>query len=62
MKETSKITYDFGKLKRFLTLIRLIMQDTIQTLEWENYNKLKDFILGFIPIKVDIQNTNIVVN
>lgn len=25
MKETSKITYDFGKLKRFLTLVRLMM-------------------------------------
>ena len=62
MKETSKITYDFGKLKMFLTLIRLIIQDTTLTLEWENYNKLKDFILGFIPVKVDIQSTNIVVN
>ena len=29
MKETSKITYDFGKLKRFLTLVRLMMQDTL---------------------------------
>ncbi len=26
MKETSKITYDFGKLKRFLTVVRLISQ------------------------------------
>jgi len=25
MKETSKIIYDFGKLKRFLTVIRLMM-------------------------------------
>lgn len=25
MKETSKITYDFGKLKRFLTVVRLMM-------------------------------------
>lgn len=25
MKETNKITYDFGKLKKFLTLIRLMM-------------------------------------
>jgi dynein heavy chain len=29
MKETSKITYDFGKLKRFLTVVRLMMQVTI---------------------------------
>ena len=25
MKETSKITYDFGKLKRVLTVVRLLM-------------------------------------
>ena len=25
MKESSKITYDFGKLKRFLTVVRLMM-------------------------------------
>ena len=25
MKETNKITYDFGKLKRFLTVVRLVM-------------------------------------
>jgi len=25
MRETSKITYDFGKLKRFLTVVRLMM-------------------------------------
>ncbi len=29
MQQTSKITYDFGKLKRFLTLVRLMMQDTV---------------------------------
>ena len=32
IKETSKITYDFGKLKRFLTVVRLMMQDTIQSI------------------------------
>lgn len=25
MQQTSKITYDFGKLKRFLTAVRLMM-------------------------------------
>jgi dynein heavy chain len=32
MKETSKVTYDFGKLKRFLTVVRLVMQDTLLSL------------------------------
>ena len=39
MKETSKITYDFGKLKRFLTLVRLMMQDTLQTVIWNSYHE-----------------------
>ena len=26
MKENERITYDFGKLKKFLTVIRLMMQ------------------------------------
>lgn len=32
MKETNRLTYEFGKLKRFLTVIRLNMQDTLYTL------------------------------
>jgi dynein heavy chain len=37
MKETSKITYDFGKLKRFLTVVRLMMQDTVLSVVKRNY-------------------------
>ena len=62
MKETSKITYDFGKLKRFLTLIRLIMQDTIQTLVQTKYRKYEEFILSFIPDEVRIEAPNSVQN
>jgi dynein heavy chain len=41
MKETSKITYDFGKLKRFLTVVRLMMQDTVLTLVQRCYKRLE---------------------
>jgi len=37
MKENERITYDFGKLKKFLTVIRLMMQ-------------VKPFIMAFIFI------------
>lgn len=37
MKESSKITYDFGKLKRLLTVIRLMMQDTVASLIRNNF-------------------------
>jgi len=49
MKETSKITYDFGKLKRFLTVVRLMMQDTVLSLVRRCYVNLQKYILGFIP-------------
>ena len=32
MKETNKLTYDFGKLKRFLTFVRLMMQNSLRKL------------------------------
>jgi len=62
MKETSKITYDFGKLKRFLTLIRLMMQDTIQALVRSNYQKFKDLIFSRVPDQVEISSPNSIVN
>jgi dynein heavy chain, axonemal len=49
MKETSKITYDFGKLKRFLTVVRLMMQDTVLTLVKRCYTQMHEKILSFIP-------------
>lgn len=52
MQETSKITYDFGKLKRFLTVVRLMMQDSILALIKRNYQDLRAFILDFLPKKI----------
>lgn len=54
MKETSKITYDFGKLKRFLTVVRLMMQDTVLTLVQRCYKKLEYVIISYIPKTVNI--------
>jgi dynein heavy chain len=62
MKETSKITYDFGKLKRFLTVVRLMMQDTLLTLVERCYNGYYDFIKSFVPNKVIIKSSNEVEN
>jgi dynein heavy chain len=49
MKETSKVTYDFGKLKRFLTVVRLVMQDTLLSLVQKSYFSFYEFITSFIP-------------
>jgi dynein heavy chain len=62
MQETSKITYDFGKLKRFLTVARLMMQDSILALIKKNYADLKAFILGFLPNKVQVISPSKVIN
>lgn len=62
MKETSKITYDFGKLKRFLTLVRLMMQDTLTHIVNVNYHAYEKYILSFVPDKVEITSSNQVKN
>lgn len=54
MKETSKITYDFGKLKRFMTVVRLMMQDTILSLVLKNYQKFEVFVRNYVPDEVRI--------
>jgi len=62
MKETSKITYDFGKLKRFLTVVRLMMQDTLLALVRKNYYQYFDFVTSFIPQHVTVTNSHTVEN
>lgn len=52
MQETSKITYDFGKLKRFLTVVRLMMQDTVLSVVRRCFYEFKDFIFQSIPKRV----------
>jgi dynein heavy chain len=62
MKETNRLTYEFGKLKRFLTVIRLNMQDTLYTLIHRSLHNFFDFIKDNIPEKVEINSENNVQN
>lgn len=62
MQETSKITYDFGKLKRFLTMVRLMMQDSLLSVVRKSYYNLRDYIFSYIPVDVVIVNAAEVVN
>jgi dynein heavy chain, axonemal len=62
MQETSKITYDFGKLKRFLTVVRLMMQDTVLTTVKRSFFEFKDYIFKNIPRKVQVVDACIVNN
>ena len=62
MQETSKITYDFGKLKRFLTVVRLMMQDIVLTVVKRCFYEFKKYLFLTIPKKVDVINSCVVMN
>lgn len=49
LKETNKLTYDFGKLKRVLLQVRLMMQDTLRKLLQESLGKFLDFFSENAP-------------
>jgi dynein heavy chain, axonemal len=60
--ETSKETYEFGKLKKFLTLVNFMMQDTILTLGKESVRQFVDFLMQYIPKETHIYSTSNVKN
>ena len=62
MKETNRLTYEFGKLKRFLTVIRLNMQDTLYTLINKSQFGFYEFMKENIPEKVEINSESNVMN
>ena len=62
MQETSKITYDFGKLKRFLTVVRLMMQDTVLSVVRRCFSEFKAFIEQSIPKNVVVKSASEVNN
>lgn len=48
--ETSREIYEIGKLKRFLTEVRFIMQDTLLVLTRRSVERFKNAILSFLPL------------
>ena len=60
--ETSKETYEFGKLKKFLTLVNFMMQDTVLTMSKESVREFVDFVLKFCPLDSKIISTKEVHN
>ena len=55
MHETSKETYEFGKLKKYLTTVKLMMQDALATLAIRSLHKFVDAIEASIPIVVTVK-------
>jgi hypothetical protein len=60
--ETSKETYEFGKLKKFLTLVNFMMQDTVLTMCQQSVREFTEFILKYVPTDTKIIATNEVQN
>lgn len=52
LHETNRETYDFSKLKRFLTLTRFIMEDTLRFLLEDNITKFHSFLASSAGCKV----------
>jgi hypothetical protein len=62
LQEKKKETYEFGKLKKFLTLVNFMMQDTVLNLCKDSVNEFVEFILDYIPLETKIVNTATVKN
>ena len=60
--ETSKETYEFGKLKKFLTTVNFMMQDTVLVLCKNSVYEFEKFVLKFIPLSTEITSSSEVVN
>lgn len=60
--EKSKETYEFGKLKKFLTLVNFMMQDTVLNLCKDSVKEFVDYLLDFIPDSTIIESTGKVIN
>ena len=60
--ETSKETYEFGKLKKFLTTVNFMMQDTILTMCKDSVRDFVSFMIQFIPLETQIHSTSKVIN
>ena len=60
--ESAKETYEFGKLKKFLTLVNFMMQDTVLTMCKESVREFVEFVLKFCPLDTKIISTKEVYN
>jgi dynein heavy chain len=62
MKETNRLTYEFGKLKRFLTVVRLNMQDCLKELLRASLTEFVESFRSALPETVTVVSQNKVDN
>ena len=62
LQETNRDAYEVGKLKKFLTQQKFIMQDTLLEMTQKSVRRFVDSIISFLPISVQVNGTNDVTN
>jgi len=62
MHETAKETYEFGKLKKFLTMVKLMMQDALFNLTFTSCYKFIDTLTSYVPASTVIESPSKVSN
>ncbi|KXZ54227.1 hypothetical protein GPECTOR_5g319 [Gonium pectorale] len=56
--EASMETYEFSKLRKFLTLTRFVMEDTMRGLVEDSLAKFASFVQGCCPRRVTVHSTS----
>ena len=62
LTETNRDAYEIGKLKKFLVQQKLVMQDTILDMTKSSLQRYVDAIVFFLPIAVNVKDSNNVEN
>jgi dynein heavy chain len=62
LNETSKEAYEMGKLKKFLTQARFVMQDTLLYMTEASVKRFVASICYFVPISAEVVSSNEVKN
>jgi len=62
LNETSKEAYEMGKLKKFLTQVKFLMQDTLLYMTQSSVKRFTDSIISFLPEDVIIKDSVTVEN
>lgn len=62
LNENSRETYEMGKLKKFLTSAKFVMQDTLLYMTQDSVKRFVNSVIDFVPLDCEIQDSNTVVN
>ncbi|KAL4464296.1 hypothetical protein ABPG72_011341 [Tetrahymena utriculariae] len=62
LKETNKVAYEGGKLKKFFNLVIITMQDSLLTLCQKSFKNFQLYLSQYVPEKVSILKPNHVIN